>query len=67
VYQRKVSTNRYGKDYPDTSLNFRFGTVKLIDFRAQWEKLEQSDNPFATVVMARESDTPRVYKKKLKP
>jgi hypothetical protein len=43
---------RYGKDYPDTSLNFRFGTVKLIDFRAQWEELEQSDNPFATVVMA---------------
>jgi Domain of unknown function (DUF4351) len=43
---------RYGKDYPDTSLNFRFGTVKLIDFRARWEELEQSDNPFATVVMA---------------
>jgi hypothetical protein len=43
---------RYGKDYPDTSLNFRFGTVKLIDFRARWEELEQSDNPFSTVVMA---------------
>jgi hypothetical protein len=32
---------RYGKDYPDTSLNFRFGTVKLIDFRARWEELSR--------------------------
>ena len=31
---------------------FRFPMVKLIDYEQQWSSLEQSSNPFATVVMA---------------
>ena len=31
---------------------FRFPMVKLIDYKQQWSSLEQSSNPFATVVMA---------------
>jgi Domain of unknown function (DUF4351) len=42
----------YGIDYPDSSIHFRFGIVKLIDFRNRWEELEQDPNPFAVVVMA---------------
>ncbi len=42
----------YGYNYPDTQINFKFGTVKLLDYRNCWEELEGSDNPFATVVMA---------------
>jgi Domain of unknown function (DUF4351) len=38
--------------YPGTSLNFQFGSNKLSDYKAQWEKLEASDNVFAHVVMA---------------
>ncbi len=41
----------YGFDYPDTSLSFRFGMVKLLDYRDRWSALEASDNPFAVVVM----------------
>ncbi len=50
--------SRYEVDYPDTSLNFRFGTVKLSDWRdagaprVRMDELESSDNPFATVVLA---------------
>jgi hypothetical protein len=29
-----------------------FPSIKLLDFKPQWSRLEQSDNPFATVVMA---------------
>jgi len=29
-----------------------FPVVKLLDYREQWQELEASDNPFATVVMA---------------
>jgi Domain of unknown function (DUF4351) len=43
--------NRYGVNYPDTSLNFRFGTVKLLDWRDRMDELESSSNPFAMVVM----------------
>jgi Domain of unknown function (DUF4351) len=42
----------YEADYPDTSLNFRFGTAKLLDWRDRMDELELSNNPFATVVMA---------------
>ncbi|MCP4110694.1 MAG: cytosolic protein [Desulfobacteraceae bacterium] len=31
---------------------FRFPTVKILEYRKQWEQLEKSDNPFAAVVMA---------------
>jgi Domain of unknown function (DUF4351) len=44
--------SRYDADYPDTSLNFRFGTAKLLDWRDRIDELESSNNPFATVVMA---------------
>jgi Domain of unknown function (DUF4351) len=44
--------NQYSFNYPDTSLNFKFGTVKLLDYQNRWMELEASDNPFATVVMA---------------
>jgi hypothetical protein len=44
--------SRYDAEYPDTSLNFRFGTVKLLDWRDRMDELESSTNPFATVVMA---------------
>ncbi|WP_218596850.1 hypothetical protein [Chroogloeocystis siderophila] len=45
--------NQYGYSYPDCSLDFKFGIVKLLDYQSQqWQDLENSDNPFATVVMA---------------
>ncbi len=44
--------NQYSFNYPDTSLNFKFGTVKLLDYQNRWTELEASENPFATVVMA---------------
>jgi hypothetical protein len=37
---------------PYTSLHFKFGTIKLLDYQNRWTELEKSDNPFATVVMA---------------
>jgi hypothetical protein len=43
--------NQYSFNYPDTSLNFKFGTVKLLDYQNRWTELEASENPFATVVM----------------
>jgi hypothetical protein len=33
-------------------VHFRFPMVKLLDYRQQWQSLEDSLNPFATVVMA---------------
>lgn len=36
---------------PDTELTFRFGMVKLLDYRDRWAELEQSSNLFAVVVM----------------
>ncbi|BAY88885.1 MULTISPECIES: DUF4351 domain-containing protein [unclassified Tolypothrix] len=44
--------NQYNYNYPNTRLNFEFGTVKLLDYQNRWAELEKSDNPFATVVMA---------------
>ncbi|MBH8553337.1 DUF4351 domain-containing protein [Nostocaceae cyanobacterium CENA357] len=44
--------NQYSYNYPDTKLHFEFGTVKLLDYQNRWTELEESDNPFATVVMA---------------
>ncbi|AFY42564.1 DUF4351 domain-containing protein [Nostoc sp. PCC 7107] len=42
----------YSYNYPDCSLVFKFGTVKLLDYQNRWTELAASDNPFATVVMA---------------
>ncbi len=33
-------------------LSFKFDTVKLLEYRKQWQKLENSTNPFSVVVMA---------------
>ncbi|MBD2340932.1 DUF4351 domain-containing protein [Calothrix sp. FACHB-156] len=44
--------NQYSYNYPDTRLNFEFGTVKLWDYQTRWTELEASNNLFATVVMA---------------
>jgi hypothetical protein len=33
-------------------VGFKFPVVKLMDYRDQWSTLEESDNPFAVVVMA---------------
>ncbi|MCU0570980.1 MAG: DUF4351 domain-containing protein, partial [Oculatellaceae cyanobacterium Prado106] len=48
----KWRPQHYGFTYPGTSLSFDFETVKLIDYRQRWDELEQSQNPFAMVVMA---------------
>jgi Domain of unknown function (DUF4351) len=43
---------QYRFSQPETELLFRFGTVKLLDYKTQWAALEASTNPFASVVMA---------------
>lgn len=48
----KWRPNQYSYNYPNTKLNFEFGTVKLLDYQNRWAELEASNNPFATVVMA---------------
>jgi Domain of unknown function (DUF4351) len=42
----------YSFNLPYTSLNFEFGTVKLVDYRNQMALLDASANPFAVVVKA---------------
>jgi Domain of unknown function (DUF4351) len=49
---QKWRPNRYEFEYPDTHLLFEFGTVKLLDYQQRWNELEQSQNPFAMIVMA---------------
>ncbi|MDF5722687.1 MAG: DUF4351 domain-containing protein [Rhizonema sp. PD37] len=44
--------NNYTLESPGTKHNFEFSTVKLLDYKNKWAELEQSENPFATVVMA---------------
>ena len=44
--------NQYSFSLPQTSMNFEFGTVKLIDYADRWDELHASPNPFAWVVMA---------------
>jgi hypothetical protein len=41
-----------GRSQFGTQLSFQFDTIKLLDYRAQWQELDASHNPFATVVMA---------------
>ncbi len=49
---REWRPSNYSYNYPDTRLNFEFGSVKLLDYENRFQELENSDNPFATVVMA---------------
>jgi len=48
----KWRPNQYYFGNVDTELTFRFGMVKLLDYRDRSLELEQSSNPFAVVVMA---------------
>jgi hypothetical protein len=50
--QRNWHPSRYQQTLPGTQLNFEFSSVKLLDYQSQWETLEDTPNPFATVVMA---------------
>lgn len=44
---------QFGYDHGfGSSLDFCFQNLKLLDFNERWEELEQSDNPFATIIMA---------------
>ena len=42
----------YGYELWGTEAGFRFPMVKLLDYGAKRRELEESDNPFATVVLA---------------
>lgn len=42
----------YGYALWGCRVSLRFPVVKLLDYEAQWESLEQSSNPFAIMVMA---------------
>jgi hypothetical protein len=44
--------DRFGYQLWGCQVGFQFPIVKLLDYKQQWEMLETSDNPFATVVMA---------------
>ena len=48
----KWRPKQYSFSLPQTSMNFEFGTVKLIDYADRWDELQASPNPFAWVVMA---------------
>jgi hypothetical protein len=49
---RKWRPEAYQFQYPDTALHFRFGMVKLLDYKSRMAELETSENPFAVVVLA---------------
>jgi hypothetical protein len=42
----------YGYSLGGCEVSLKFPIVKLLDYQTQWEKLEQSLNPFAIIVMA---------------
>lgn len=42
----------YGYELGGCRVSLEFPVVKLLDYEAQWESLETSNNPFAVVVMA---------------
>ncbi len=44
--------DRYGYQVWGCEVGIKFPVVKLRDYRQRWNELEQSDNPFAIVVMA---------------
>jgi hypothetical protein len=48
---QKWRPSRYAYGLWGCVLEFKFPVVKLTDFGTRWEWLENSDNPFATVVM----------------
>ena len=44
--------DRYHHELCGCELDFRFPIVKLIDYSERMEEMEQSDNPFAVLVLA---------------
>ena len=42
----------YQSDLWGSRTSFQFAAVKLLDYRQNWDRIEASDNPFSTVVMA---------------
>ena len=44
--------NEFSDELWGCEVNFKFPIVKLLDYAEQWNQLEASSNPFATVVMA---------------
>lgn len=48
----KWKPGKFSYDLWGCKINFEFPVVKLMDYKARWPELEESDNPFATVVMA---------------
>ena len=42
----------YGYAFAGCEVNLKFPIVKLLDYEPAWESLEQSNNPFAIIVMA---------------
>lgn len=44
--------SRYGYELGGCRVSLEFPVVKLLDYEAQWETLEQTTNPFGAVVMA---------------
>jgi len=42
----------FGYELWKCEVGFKFPVVKLMDYREQWSMLDESDNPFAIVVMA---------------
>lgn len=44
--------NEFRDELWGCEVNFKFPIVKLLDYAQQWNQLEASSNPFATVVMA---------------
>ncbi|MEO1185747.1 MAG: cytosolic protein, partial [Cyanobacteria bacterium J06636_27] len=44
--------NEFRDELWGCEVNFKFPIVKLLDYSEQWNQLEASSNPFATVVMA---------------
>ena len=43
---------KFESSYGGCSVTFVFPIVKLVDWAADWESLEQNDNPFAMIVLA---------------
>jgi len=48
----KWRPEQFGYELLGTKLTLQFSMVKFLDYRDRWDELEQSQNPFAVVVMA---------------
>ncbi|MGH9767033.1 MAG: hypothetical protein ACREAB_06305, partial [Blastocatellia bacterium] len=50
--RRNWRPSRFRYELLGTKVSLQFSSVKLLDYRDKWNELEQSQNPFAVVVMA---------------